>query len=529
MPKEKGNGWCYILPMDIEEKRYKEKEGQFSGRPISVWLDTTPETNYKSLPGDIETETLVIGAGIAGLTTAMLLVEEGKEIVLIDSKRIARDVTGNTTAKITSLHGLIYKKLIEKHGESKARLYGEAQQAGLEKIVEIIEKKKIDADLTREPAYTYTEKTENIEKLREEAKAAKKLGLPASFVRETPFPFMRGAVRFDNQAQFHPRKYLLAIAKSISRKKNCQIYENTRALDIIETEENLLVKTNKGNIKAKNVVLATHFPFYDKGRFYARLSPYRSYVIGVRVRENLPEGMFYSLDDNTHSFRTQMLKNGRILLMGGEDHPLGDGAVNAVKYLRKVRSYAKERFSLRFTEYYWDNEDYATADGLPYIGLSPKSKKIYLACGFDGWGMTNGTVAGMMISDMILGKENPWISLFDPSRKDLVKSPGKIFYGGLNFLKSKRPGSVGRKFGLPTGFQRGEARIIEVGGKKVAVYRDKAGEIYKLSPKCTHMDCSVKWNNLEKTWDCPCHGSRFNYDGKVLHGPANEDLKEQET
>lgn len=505
----------------MERENIGEKDG-FEGKPTSLWLDTTPKTGFETLKGEMSVDVCVVGGGIAGLLTAYLLTEKGFRVAVLEAGRIVEDVTAYTTAKITSQHGYIYRYLIRNFGETKAKMYADANQAGLKKIVSIVLNNKVDCHLEKQPSFLYTEKYRNIEKLKKEARAAERLGLPASYTEHAPLDFIKGAVRFDSQAQFHPRKFLLFLAKEISKKGS--IFENTRALDIKESS----VITDRGTVSAKHIVVATHFPFIDKNRFYAKLFPHRSYILGIEAKGSTPEGMYFSIDGDRNTIRHVGVGDKKYLLIGAGGEKAGEDA-DTLKYYKRVRYYAEARFKVKSVDYHWFTQDNRTSDRVPYIGKMPKMENVYVATGFGGWGMTSSAVSAMIITDMISGRVNPWVSVFDPARKDYLYQ-AKTLIGESSKLASHLLARRLKKhsFDLPTGFEAGEGKIIKVKGKKVAVYKDKDGKIYAMSPICTHMGCTVNWNGTEKTWDCPCHGSRYNYDGQVIHGPAQKDLKKEE-
>jgi len=490
----------------------------------SLWLATTPDTDYPPLEGDISIDVAIIGGGIVGLTLATLLKDAGKSVAVIEMHRIVERVTGHTTAKITALQAYIYQYLLKHFDQDEIRVYAEANQSAIEKIASLVEEKNVDCDFKRTSAYTYTEMDENLHLVKNEVGAAKKAGLPVAYVETTPLPFnIKGAVKLDNQAQFHPRKYLLALAEKIPG-GGSHIFENTKVLGIEEGSPNT-VSTDKGDVKAKDVVIAAQYPFYDKGQFYARLHPHYAYALGVRIKGDVPEGMYYSEDGEHHSIRNQPVGDGTLLVIGGGHHYSGRGG-NILEHYRAVEKYARERFDIESVDYFWSTEDYETLDGMPYIGRSPGSENIYLAAGFGGWGMANSMVSAMLLSDLIIERQNPWADLFDPSNpRRATKSKEEL---------SEENSGLIEKFTRDRSFElepepidqvaRGDGKVVKINGKAAAVYKDEHGKVYALSPYCTHMGCIVSWNNVELTWDCPCHGSRFNYDGKVRHNPALKDL-----
>ncbi len=503
-------------------------EGHVSrGWPHSLWIDTTLDTNYPVLEQNIEVDTVILGGGIVGITTAILLKDAGQTVAVVEMHKIVKSVTGHTTAKVSALHGLKYHKLLRNFTEKKARVYAEANMTAIEKVASLVQQRSIDCDFKRTSAYTYTELDNNLGEIKRELEATQKLGLPTSFVVDTPLPFeIKGAVCLDNQAQFHPRKYLLALANSIPG-DGSHVFENTRAFSTEEGEP-CVVSTNQGDIRAKNVVLATAFPFHDTGHFYAKLYPYCFYLTGMHIKNDVPEGMYYSDDGGSHSIRNQPTDDGLLLIVGGGHHKTGQGGDTFKRY-QEVEDYARERFDTKSVNYYWSTEDYSTPDMVPYIGKAPKTNHIYMATGFAGWGMTNSTVSAMLISDLILGRDNPWASFFDPSRHDIAQYGGTFMAEGINIVEQ-----YGKEYLTsfekmdPADLAEGEGKLIRADDKKIAAFKDDEGKIYTLSPSCVHMGCLVSWNAAERTWDCTCHGSRYNFNGEVIHGPATGDLPEEE-
>lgn len=490
----------------------------------SLWIATTPDTNYPSLQGDVEVDVAVVGGGIVGITVATLLKDAGKTVAVVDLERIVKVVTGHTTAKITALQSFIYQHLLKHFSEDDVRIYAESNQAAIDRIESLVKEKDIDCDFKRTTAYTYTETDEKLHLVKAEVDAAEKVGLPAVYTEDTPLPFkIKGAVRLDNQAQFHPRKYLLALADKIPG-DGSHIFERTRILNIEEGEPTT-VTAGKGTIKAAHVILATQFPFYDKGLYFAKLHPHYAYALGVRIKGKVPEGMYYSEDAAHYSMRNQPLEDGKLLIVGGGHHHTGQGG-DILAHYKEVEKYARERFDIESIDYYWSTEDYETPDGMPYAGKSPGSDHVYLATGFGGWGMANSMVSAAIISDLILGKENPWAKLFDPSNPDRAKPKDKLIEENANLIKRFTGEQISKLEAESVAeLPKGEGRVIKIDNEAVAVYKDEQGKVSAISPFCTHMGCIVSWNNAEQTWDCPCHGSRFYYDGRVKHTPALQDLQ----
>lgn len=491
----------------------------------SIWVATTGETGYPTLPSSTDAfDVAVIGGGITGLTTALLLKRAGYKVALVEAGRIATGATGYTTAKVTSLHGLTYARLLDSQGDEEALQYAQASQAGLEQVARIVEQKGIDCDFERRPAYTYTEDPERIADIDNEVRAAKSLGLPASLTTTTDLPFeVKAAVRFEDQAQFHPRKYCLGLAALIDG-KGSQIFENTRALDI-EDEDPLIVATEHGRLTVDNVVLATHLPFHDPGGLFAKTSPSRSYLIAIQIEGEVPQGMYLSADSPIRSLRSFTNREGSYLLVGGESHKVGQDENTHVRYAR-LEAWARDHFNVRSVDYKWSAQDYMPADDVPYIGkLSPRSDRMFVATGFKKWGMTAGTAAAMILTDLIAGRQSPWADVFDSNRLDLGASAARLIKENLNVAKRFVGDRLQARAAPPIeSLKPGEGGIVKLGAERVAAYREVGGAFRAVSPICTHLACVVAFNAAETSWDCPCHGSRFDLDGNIIEGPAVRNL-----
>ena len=500
-----------------------------AGRPIAYWLDSTPPTDYPPLRQELDVEVCVVGGGIAGLTTAYLLRQAGARVAVVEAERIVRRVTGHTTAKITSLHDLIYDQLIKRAGRGHAQRYADAQQAAIERIASLVDQLGIDCDFRRTDAYTYTESEQDLPSIHAEVDAARALGLPASFTDQTPLPYpVRGAITFTNQAEFHPRKYLLALAEALVRAGG-HIFEQTRAVGFHDAAEGrpCRIATTGGDIRANDVVLATHVPVHDPALYFARLFPKRSYVLGCRLGGPAPRGVFIGTDPGHHSVRSTPAGGGELVLIGGEGHKTGQGG-DTRERVRALECWARERFDVRSVDYRWAAQDPHTPDNVPFIGrLAPTSKHLWVATGFGGWGMTNATVAAMLLADLIVGRENPWAPAFDPGRFN-TESVAPVVKENLNAATHL----IGDRFRVAreerladVALAPGEGAVVRIGGQPVAVSRDAQGALSAVSAVCRHIGCYVAWNSAEQTWDCPCHGSRYAADGTVLEGPANENLE----
>lgn len=490
----------------------------------SVWFSEGGESDYPALRGDVTVDVAVLGGGITGMTSAVLLKEAGRTVALVEARRVAAGVTGHTTAKLTSLHKLIYAHLRRRHGELHARLYGEANQAAIEWVAETVRRRGIACDFTRADAYTYTEDASDVAAVEEEASVAASLGLPATATTTTGLPFpVAAAVRFRNQARFHPRKYLLALARTVPGDGSF-IYEGTTAT-AVRDGTTCEVRTDLGLVRARSVVVATHQPFGIRGLHFARMTLKRSFALGLEVRGLVPQGMYISTGLNFRSMRSQPLGDRELLILGGEPFRPGQ-CPDTRELLRRLESWGRERFDVERVAFRWATQDAVTPDRLPFVGrLTPASKNVWFASGFGGWGMTNGTAAALLLTDLILGRRSPWTAVYDPRRGAPALTLRGLARDAVTTIRSiagdRGPGA--RDLAPGNGCVA-DAAPAGVPVDKVALRRDEGGRLHALSAVCPHLQGIVRWNAAEQSWDCPCHGSRFAADGTLLHGPATAGL-----
>ena len=487
----------------------------------SLWLDTAPAPPRPKLERNRRVDAAVLGAGIVGLTTALMLRREGLDVAVLEARSIGRGTTSYSTAKVSSLHGLIYQRLISSFGEDGARAYAEANEAGLARVAGLVEELGIDCDFRRRPNLTYTESPEERRRIEDEVVAATKAGLQAEYVEDCDLPFeIAAAIRVGDQAEFHPQRYLLGLASALEAEGGA-IFEGTRAL-AVDGGEPCRVRTARGaEVTADHVVVATHMPFLDRGLYFARVHPERSYALAVRARQRLA-AMYLSTEQPSHSIRAAPVDGGELVLIGGESHKAGQS--DAAERYRSLEDYARRRFEVESVEYRWATQDNMPVDGMPFVGrLWPFSDRLWTATGFHKWGLAAGTAAAGMLTDAISGRPNPWPSAFDSTRigppgalKDLLKENANA---GLRFAADRV-----RQRGSARDLQAGEGRVVGRGLAQRAVYRDERGRLQSLSARCTHLGCIVNWNSAERVWDCPCHGSRFAADGSVIEGPATSRL-----
>lgn len=472
----------------------------------SVWSESCEIPRRSPLMGDSSTQVAVIGGGLAGILIAHRLQQAGKRVIILEADRIAGGQTRHTTAKITSQHGMIYQHLIQTLGEERALQYASANEEAIQAYRRLIEAEQIDCDFQELPAYIYSH---TAQPLRQEAEAAASLGLPASFAARIDLPIpAAGAVRFEGQGQFHPLKLIRTLAESLT------IYEEST---VHRVEDHRLI-TDRGQVEAEQIVFACHFPFVNfPGLYFARMHQERSYVLAL---ENAPQvgGMYLGVGEEGYSFRNY--KN--FLLFGGAGHRTGENSRGG-RY-QQLEAKAKALFPESRVAARWSAQDCVTPDRVPYIGrYSPGRPDWYVATGFGKWGMTSSMVSAILLTDLICCRDNPWTQVFAPDRFDLESIPALASEAG-HAVKglTRRMLRIPRKTAdtLPAG----HGGVVTIDGEKVGVYKDEQGQIYSVDIRCPHLGCQLEWNPDERSWDCPCHGSRFDYRGKLLSNPALEDL-----
>jgi glycine/D-amino acid oxidase-like deaminating enzyme/nitrite reductase/ring-hydroxylating ferredoxin subunit len=464
-------------------------------------------------------------AGIVGLSAALVLLRGGHRVAVLEALQVGRQVTGRSTAKITSQHGLIYQALEKSFGEEGAHAYCAANEAGLAQIVRFAEELGIECDLERKPAYVYSRSGEQLAKIEQETEVARRLGLPASLVRECPLPFeVAGAIRFEHQAQFNPCKYLLGLAQAV-RSGGGQLFEGTRARSI-EHGEPCRVTTDQGVVTARDVIDATHMPLVSEGKFFTKAYPYAHALVAARIEPARPlNGMFISTEQPTHSVRTGRWGDEVWLVAAGGSFKPGESE-EAEATLKDLAAFVRTEFGVDSIDYYWTNEDYESMDGMPFVGrASSSADHLFVATGFNAWGITNGTAAGMILSDLISGRDNPWAEVFDATRVKPLAAAKSFISENIKTGAELVGGYLQGERRSPDEIPAGKAAIVKLKGERTAVFRDERGHLHAVSAVCTHMGCVLGWNSVDRTWDCSCHGSRFTLDGAVLHGPATTALE----
>lgn len=486
------------------------------------------------LQDNIRCDVCIVGAGIAGVTTAYLLAKEGRDVVLLEAKEIGGGETSRTTAHLSNALDERFDELIRLHGEDGARLAAQSHGKAIDKIEEIIKDEKIDCDFARVDGYLFATDNKQQDDLMKELEALQKIGWLDVVLRKrsplstlTEFP----CLQYPNQAHFHVLKYLSALANAFI-KAGGRIFTKTK-VERFETGPVVSAVSKEGHaVAANHLVVTTNTPINDMVTMHTKQAPYRTYAIGLAVRQGeVPDALYWDMEDPYHYVRLMKGKTGGenaedldLLIVGGEDHKTGQGDHLSERF-EALERWTRKHFPMaKEVVYRWSGQVLEPVDGLGFIGRNPgDSENVYIATGDSGHGMTNSTIAGMLITDLIQGRPNPWEKLYDPSRKN-TQSVGEFLKENINvaaqFKDFVTPGEVKD----PMEVMPGTGKIMRKGMSKVAVYCDQDGVRHQCSAVCTHMGCVVHWNEVESSWDCPCHGSRFDPFGKVITGPASKDL-----
>ncbi len=502
------------------------REGRFPEmKKQSLWLDTVELPEYPKLEGNIEVDVAIVGAGITGLTTAYLLKEAGCKVAVVDLQGIAGGETGHTTAHLSFVTDARLSELAGKIGKKQAAAFWDAGLAAMAQIEGIARELKVDCELKRVPGYLFAALGKDADKerkaLEKDAELAAELGFDADLLQDDPV-FERPAVRFPNQLKFHPLKYLEALVKKLPG-QGSHVFTKTSGSDVDAEKHEL--RTKDGMIKYGSIVAATHVPIQgERGTvgaalFQTKLAGYSTYAIEAGI-SCIPESLFWDTNEPYYYFRFDRREDGCSVIVGGEDHKTGQAEDTEARYeaLLKV---LRERFPSAKPRHRWSGQVIETPDGLPYIG--EVGDRQFAATGFSGNGMTLGTFSAMLIRDLITKKANPWSELFSPDRKALVGA-WEYLRENVDFPKYFIKDHV-KPAGKAEDVSRNSGEIVRIDGKKRAIYCDAHGKRTVLSPVCPHMGCIVAWNEAEKTWDCPCHGSRFMATGEVIAGPAESNLE----
>jgi glycine/D-amino acid oxidase-like deaminating enzyme/nitrite reductase/ring-hydroxylating ferredoxin subunit len=496
---------------------------------VSLWSATSKESPIPALDKNISADVCIVGAGIAGMTTAYLLAREGMSVVILDKGRIGSGETAYTSAHLSNVIDAGYCEIERLHGARGARLVAQSHTAAIDQIESIISEEKIDCDFGRLDGYLLSSDRDSHKKLQEEWQAAKHAGLQVRQLKHSPFDLKFGpCLRFARQAQFHPLKYLAGLARAIKRLDG-RLFGGTEAKEIKGGKTIKIHTKGRAIVSAGAVVVATNTPINDLGKIYAKQEAYRTYVIGALVPAgSTPKALYWDMEDPFHYVRLQrMHANGKtqdLLIIGGEDHKTGQAGGIEGRFAR-LATWGREHFpGIKEIAFRWSGQVMESMDCLAFIGRNPKDDpNVYIVTGDSGAGLTHGTIAGILLRDLIVGRDNPWAAIYDPSRKTPRTAgtfPQENPKSGEEYAHWLTPGEVGTAEEIKSGM----GAVIRRGSSKLAISRDDAGTLHQCSAVCPHLGCIVSWNSTERTWDCPCHGSRFTNDGKLLNGPALDPL-----
>lgn len=492
----------------------------------SLWTVTSPQLSFPPLSADITTQVCVVGAGIAGLTTAYLLAREGTQVTVLDSGDVGGGETGRTTAHLASALDDRFTKLEKLHGVEGARLAAESHAAAIDEIGRIVRTEGIECGFTRLDGYLFVPPGGSTDILEQEYAAAKRAGLSCDLMTRAPMnEFDTGhALCFYNQGQFHPGRYIAGLAHAIQRLGGT-IHTGTRVVEVKDGNPVRVVTAQGPVVTARAAVAATNTPVIDRFQIHTKQAPYRTYAVAAPIPAgDVTPALYWDTADPYHYVRLEQVDEQTMLIVGGEDHKTGQDTENR-DHFRCLETWARERWpSMGRATVLWSGQVLEPVDSLAYIGRNPGERNVYIATGDSGHGMTHGTIAGMLLRDLILGRGNPWAALYDPGRKRLAAA-AEYLKENVNVAAQYLDWLKGSPVASPEELRPNSAAVFTKGTHKIAAYRDSGGALHQVSAVCTHLGCLVAWNEVENTWDCPCHGSRFDIDGTVLNGPAVTGLK----
>ena len=500
---------------------------QRDAKTKSLWQENDISQSLGRSESDASSRTfdvVVVGAGITGLTTALLLQEEGLSCAVTEARTLGFGTTGGTTSHINTMLDTSYDIIERDFGLDNARLVAAATMESIASIYNTIKKYNIDCDFSFRDGYLFAGNEEEAQSLKDILSASKRVGVDVVEADHLPIPLdYQSVIVFKNQAQIDPIKYISGLLNAFISKGGVFI-ENNKVQETKLEEEVHTLNCERLNLRARKVVYATHIP-PGINILHLRCAPYRSYVLAAQLEEGCPDDLIYDMKDPYHYFRSHEMNGKKYLILGGEDHKTGH--LEPEESFAALEQYLKEHFRIRSIDYRWSAQFYESADGLPYIGELPSADKgIYTATGFSGNGITWGSFSGLLLRDIVLEKASPFSNLFAPARlkpvagfKEFVRENADVAYRYIaDRVKISKLDSVSL---LPMD----SGTVVKYEDKKLAVYKDSEGKIHALDPVCTHAGCIVKWNGTEKSWDCPCHGGRFDIEGKVLTGPPRKDLQ----
>ncbi len=493
----------------------------------SLWMATAKAPARARLQDEVRADVAVVGSGIVGMTAALLLQREGLEVVLLEADEIAGGATAHSTVKVTVGHGPIYSALQEEYGRDTAAAYLRANAMGMATIGELVRDGGIECDLTECRHVLFAEDEDALATVRREVEVERDLGLAAGLEEDSDLPFpVRGTLALEGQSLFHPRKYLLGLAEAFMAEGG-RLYDRSRVRDL-EGASSPEVRTDDGAVASDHVVVATGMPIVDHGFFFAKVFPRREYAIAAAIDpDHALADSYYSASSPTHSLRMARAGSETLLILVGESHKVGEEDDTESRY-QALEGWLTERFRIRGVRYRWSTQDYDSMDRLPFVGYAGGGN-VLTATGFGGWGMTNGTAAALAIRDTIIGRETGWAEVFDVHRHHPIAAAGSFLGENVKIAKHWIGDRLSTDHVAPGDLRSGEAAVTVVDKVAMACFRDDSGLLHTVSATCTHLGCLVAWNGAERSWDCPCHGSRFDIDGAVLQAPATEPLAPKPT
>jgi glycine/D-amino acid oxidase-like deaminating enzyme/nitrite reductase/ring-hydroxylating ferredoxin subunit len=495
------------------------------GACTSIWQTSAENYSSSSILDNKEYDVAIIGAGITGVTTALLLQKAGKSCILLEAQNPGFGTTGGTTAHLNTFYDTPYHQIIKDFGEENARLMAQAAKSAIGLIKNNIETHKIECSFEEKDAYLFALNEKQSKELGEIIEASNKVGVHMEATDNNPYPIPHLTTAIiPGQAQFNPMHYLYGMLQAFEEAGG-KLVQNCRVVDS-EEGDILQLHTSLGTVKTRNAIYATHIP-PGVNLLHFRCAPYRSYALGVKLKfDEYPSSLGYDMDDPYHYYRTQEIDGENYLIAGGEDHKTGHEE-NTDACFRRLESHVRTYFRVEEISFRWSSQYFEPADGLPYIGHLPgHGKNMYVATGYGGNGMIYGSLAGLMLSNIIVNGESIYEKLLNPNRVKPMAGFSNFVKEGADVVKLLVKGLFpAEQLKEISGMAAGEAKVVKYEGHVMGLYKDDSGELHAVNSACTHIKCTVGWNGAEKSWDCPCHGSRFSYDGEVLTAPAQKNLQ----
>ena len=497
--------------------------------PEPYWRKAFAAKPFQPLKEDITADVAVVGGGITGITAAYLLAREGVDVVLLEADRLLNGTTGHTTAKLTAQHGLFYDELIQHMGKRAARLYYEANRDAIAFVQDTASDLGIDCEFTEQDAVVYATTERTAALVEKEAKAYETLGIEGKRLGEIPFDLpVKNAIVMKDQAQFHPIKFLGRLVEELTA-KGVRIFEGTTAVDVEKGHQPTVITREGFRVTCRKVLACSHFPFYEwQGLYFTRMYAERAYILAVKAAKAYPGGMYINAESPSRSLRSLKIGGEEVVLVAGENHKTGQGR-DTWEHYKALADFAERVVGAENILYRWSAQDLYTLDKIPYIGpITSGYPDVLVATGYKKWGMTSGILAAHLMRDNVLNRKNPYQSLFSPSRFSIDPSLKKFLLVNGDVAKHLIQGKLEVPTATPNHLAKGEGGIVSYKGKRAGAYRDDDGRLHIVDATCTHLGCELQWNRGDRTWDCPCHGSRFSTDGDIIEGPAEQPLTKME-